>query len=41
MGYNIQIVKSDALIPADHLEDCYHKMCALNETHDHEKRGGS
>ncbi len=41
MGYYIQIAKSDACIPADRLEDCYHKMCALNETHDHEKRGGS
>ncbi len=41
MGYYVEIVKSDAVIPADRLQSCYEKMCALNQTHDNEKRGGS
>lgn len=41
MGYNIQIDRSTAVIPAANLKRCWEKMCALNVTHDHVKRGGS
>ena len=41
MGYYVQIVESNARIPAANLKAAYEKMCALNVTHDHAKRGGS
>lgn len=41
MGYYVEIEKSTAVIPAANLERAYKKMCALNTTHDHLKRGGS
>lgn len=41
MGYYVNIVKSDAVIPQENLQLCYEKMCALNVTHDHKKTGGS
>ncbi len=40
MGYYVEIEKSTAVIPAANLERAYQKMCALNTTHDHIKRGG-
>lgn len=41
MGYYVEIEKSTAVIPAANLDRAYQKMCALNTTHDHKKRGGS
>lgn len=41
MGYYVNIVESTARIPARNLARVYEIMCSLNETHDHEKRGGS
>ena len=41
MGYYVEIIKSDAYIPKANLKSAYDKMCALNVTHDNEKRGGS
>ena len=41
MGYYVEIEVSNAVIPAENLERAYAKMCALNTTHDHVKRGGS
>lgn len=41
MGYNVRVVKSTARIPAANLETAYQVMCALNTTHDNQKRGGS
>jgi hypothetical protein len=41
MGYYVRIIASDAVIPAANLTRAYEKMCALNETHDAQKRGGS
>jgi hypothetical protein len=41
MGYNVAIVKSTARIPKSKLAVAYEKMCALNITHDSQKRGGS
>jgi hypothetical protein len=41
MGYYVKIVKSTACIPAANLQRAYEKMCALNVTHDNDKRGGS
>ena len=41
MGYEIQITKSTAVIPAANLKRAYQKMCALNTTHHNQKRGGS
>ena len=41
MGYYVQIVESNARIPAANLQRAYEKMCALNVTHDQQKRGGS
>ena len=40
MGYYVEIEKSTAVVPAANLERVYEKMCALNITHDHKKRGG-
>lgn len=40
MGYFVAITDSDAFIPAEKLETAYQKMCALNTTHDDQKRGG-
>lgn len=41
MGYFVQITDSSARIPAANLQRAYEKMCALNVTHDAQKRGGS
>jgi len=41
MGYYVRIVKSTAMIPQANLERAYQKMCALDVTHDNQKRGGS
>jgi hypothetical protein len=41
MGYNVSIKTSTAKIPAQNLTKAYQVMCALNVTHDNEKRGGS
>lgn len=41
MGYYVRIVRSDAVIPKANLTRAYEKMCALNVTHDAQKRGGS
>lgn len=41
MGYNVEIIRSTAKIPAANLDRAYQKMCALNITHHKEKRGGS
>lgn len=41
MGYYVNIVESTARVPAQNLARVYEIMCSLNETHDHEKRGGS
>jgi hypothetical protein len=41
MGYYVRIVNSTARIPAANLDRAYQRMCALNHTHDHVKRGGS
>jgi hypothetical protein len=41
MGYNVEIIKSTAKIPAANLDRAYQKMCALNVTHHKDKRGGS
>lgn len=41
MGYYVRIVKSTAFVPAKNLDRVYDIMCSLNETHDHEKRGGT
>lgn len=41
MGYYVEIEQSDAKIPKENLTVAYEKMCALNMTHDNEKRGGS
>lgn len=41
MGYNVRIIRSTARIPAANLQQVYEKMCALNETHHDQKRGGS
>ena len=41
MGYYVKITSSTAKIPAANLKTAYEKMCALNVTHDHKKRGGS
>jgi hypothetical protein len=41
MGYNVEILKSTARIPAANLKRAYEKMCALNTTHHAQKRGGS
>jgi hypothetical protein len=41
MGYYVRIVESTAVIPAENLNRAYEKMCDLNVTHDHIKRGGS
>lgn len=40
MGYYVTIKTSTAVIPAANLDRAYMKMCALNTTHDHLKRGG-
>lgn len=40
MGYYVKITSSTAKIPAANLKTAYEKMCALNVTHDHKKRGG-
>lgn len=40
MGYNVEIIKSTAKIPAANLDSAYQKMCALNYTHHDQKRGG-
>ena len=41
MGYYVRIIKSTAFVPAENLDRVYDIMCSLNETHDHEKRGGT
>ena len=41
MGYYVRIIKSTAFVPAENLDRVYDIMCSLNETHDHEKHGGS
>lgn len=41
MGYYVQIKKSNAKILSQNLGRAYEKMCALNITHDDQKRGGS
>lgn len=41
MGYEVRIVRSDAVIPRANLNRAYEKMCALNVTHHNQKRGGS
>jgi hypothetical protein len=41
MGYNVEIIRSTATIPAANLKRAYEKMCALNTTHHDQKRGGS
>lgn len=41
MGYYVQIKHSTAVIPREALRNAYLKMCALDVTHDHHKRGGS
>jgi hypothetical protein len=41
MGYYIQTINSTARIPQQNLQKAYEVMCALNQTHDHVKRGGS
>jgi hypothetical protein len=41
MGYNVEIIRSTAKIPAANLKRAYDKMCALNTTHHGQKRGGS
>lgn len=41
MGYNVEIIRSTAKIPAANLKRAYEKMCALNTTHHAQKRGGS
>lgn len=41
MGYDVRITNSTAKIPAANLKRAWEKMCALNTTHHHMKRGGS
>lgn len=41
MGYYVRTTYSSAFIPKENLDKAYEAMCALNTTHDHEKRGGS
>lgn len=41
MGYHVQVTSGNIVINKDKLEAAYLAMCALNETHDSEKRGGS
>lgn len=41
MGYYVHVRESNAIIPAENLDEAYRRMCALNVTHDHLKRGGS
>jgi hypothetical protein len=41
MGYYISIEESDFIIPKEHLDEAYKRMCELNVTHDDKKTGGS
>lgn len=41
MGYYVQIRKSTAKLPKCNEAAAYAAMCALNVTHDNQKRGGS